>query len=348
VVLGGALCAGLAGAAKPRPYWSFSYEEIDVMTPEDGAHARALAHNVHRVEVAARRLLGLSSATPLPPTHIYALHHPTYALLAPPDQWVGSINLRLFVPFEFVVHDGENYAMLDAEQSNQSEGAYFGLAGSILARQKVHFPEWFTTGFARLISQAHLNGSKVFVGEPDPWLARVLRSRKLKFIPTRQLLTMSPDDPALQKSLMKQEYIGECWLLVHAITVEGLHEAEFARYLQLLTDRKSPPEAFAASFKGTYEDLDRMLADILARGVIRTLAIEVPDEADSGQPRQLTPAESQERIIKLAGALQGDQPLHSDRDGESLPGSRDDSTSAGTRRAKEWRARRDSNPRPSA
>ena len=291
-----------------RPYWTYSYGGIDVMTPEDAAHARALAHNVHRVEIAVQKLLDPDATAPLPPTHIYSLHHPTYVKLAPPDQYVGTYNMRLYVPFEFVVRDGENYASMDAGQSDQSSGAFFSLAGSILARQKISYPAWYATGFVRVISPAHITGSKVVVGKTDPWLAKVLLSGKLKFIPVRELLTMSRDDPALQKELMAQQYTAECWLLVHAITVEGMHKAEFTKYLQLLGDGKPPADAFAASFQATYEDLDKMLKDILSKGEIATLAVEVPDEADTGQPRELTSDETKERIIKLAEALKGDQP----------------------------------------
>ena len=310
VLLTGALADRTLGAA--RPYWTYTYGGIDVMTPEDGAHARAWAHNVHRVEVAVQVLLGADSTIPLPPTHIYSLHRPTYVKLAPPDQYVGAYNLRLYVPFEFVVRDGENYALMDASQSDQSAGAYFSLAGSILARQKISYPAWYATGFVRVISPAHISGSKVVVGKTDPWLAKVLLSGKLKFIPVRELLTMSPDDPALQKELMAQQYTAECWLLVHAITVEGVHKAEFTKYLQLLADGKPAPDAFAASFQATtYEDLDKMLKDILSKGEITTLSVEVPDEADTGQARELTADEAEERIIKLAEALKGDHPAHS-------------------------------------
>lgn len=310
ILMSGAHTERALGAA--RPYWTYSYGGIDVMTPEDGAHARAWAHNVHRVEVAVQQLLGADSTIPLPPTHIYSLHHPTYIKLAPPDQYAASYNLRLYVPFEFVVRDGENYAMMDAGQSDQSSGAYFSLAGSILARQKIRYPAWYATGFVRVISPAHITGNKVVVGKTDAWLAKVLLSGKLKFIPVRELLTMSPDDPALQKELMAQQYTAECWLLVHAITVEGMHKAQFTRYLQLLADGKPADDAFAASFQGTtYEDLDKMLKDILSKGEIATLAVEVPDEADTGQPRELTSDEAEERIIKLAEALKGDHPARS-------------------------------------
>lgn len=305
--------AHVARATGPLPYWSYSYQGIDVMTPEDGAHARTLAHNVHRVEVAVQRLLDANSTMPLPPTHIYSLHHPTYVRLAPPNRVDSSYNVRLYVPFEFVVRDGENYALMDAGEPDQSAGAYFGLAGSLLVRQKIRYPAWFSTGFARLISPAHISGSQVIVGRTDPWLAKVLLSRKLRFIPTRELLRMNPEDEALQKDLGTQEYAAECWLLVHAITVEGRHKSEFARYLQLLDEGKPSADAFAGSFQATYEDLDKMLKDILAQNTIRTLSIEVPDEADTEQPRQLTSAEADERIIKVAEALQGGPPLQSDR-----------------------------------
>ncbi len=277
------------------------------MTPEGGASAHTLAHNAHRIEVAIEKLMGLSSSGPLS-THIYALHHATYVRLAQAD---GSYGPRLSPPFGFVARDAEAYVLMDAGRSNQSEGAYLGLAQSVLARQQMRFPDWFAMGFARLISKAYLRGSKVIVGEPDPWIARVLLSQRLGFIPMRRLLTMSPDDPALRRRLMAEKYSAECWLLVHAITVEGLQKSEFARYLQLLSEHKSAADAFAASFQVSYEELDRRLGEIITKRMVRTLAIEVPDQPDSEQPRPLASAEAKEKIIQLAEALKGGQPLQS-------------------------------------
>ena len=54
-----------------------------------------------------------------------------------------------------------------------------------------------------------------------------------------------------------------------------------------------------------------MLKDILSKGEITTLSVEVPDVTDTGQPRELTADEAEERIIKLAEALKGDHPDHS-------------------------------------
>jgi hypothetical protein len=62
--------------------------------------------------------------------------------------------------------------------------------------------------------------------------------------------------------------------------------------------------------------------------------------------RELGSRANSGRIIKLVGALKRDPPLRSNRDGESLPGRPDRGASADNRRPNEWRARRDSNPRP--
>jgi hypothetical protein len=227
--------------------------------------------------------------------------------LTPPSQVHASFNVISIITSEFTIHDGENFALMDAS-SDEYFGAYYGLAGSILASEKLRYPSWFANGYARLVAPAQIKGTKVIVGTTDKTLVRFLRSHSLHFIPTRTLMNAGPDDPTLQREFMDQKYVAECWLLVHLITIEGLHKAEFAQYLQLLNSRVAPSDAFTQSFKATYEDLDQILRDTIEKGMITTLTYDIPDEPDAGQPRQLSDAEAGARIAQLtqiAGPPQG-------------------------------------------
>jgi hypothetical protein len=308
-ILGAAalLLLGVTSIAQAQGYFSYSYQGIDVMAG-DAVYARTLAHNVHRLDVAARRLLEWDAGAPLPPTHVYALHHPAFLKLAPPYQFAPTFQMVTHVTSAFDIRNGENYAYVDASASSDYSGAYFGLAGSILASGGRRYPAWFTNGFARMIAPTQIHGTKVTVGRVDAWLAEVVKSWSLKFISTRSLLTMSPHDEVLKADLMQQKYAAECWLLVHLITIEGLYKSEFAQYLRLLDAGKDPSDAFAASFKVSYEELDKTLKDAIDKGSIRLLSFDVPDQSDTDQPRQLSAAEADSRIARLIEIVQPGSP----------------------------------------
>ena len=288
---------GFTSVAQGRGYFDYSYYKIDVMAG-DAEYARTLAHNVHRLDLAARKLVEWDRGAPLPPTHVYALHHETFAKLVPPVQYAPSFRMASYATSEFVIGDGEDYAIVDATATDYS-GAYFGLAGSILSSERLRYPAWFSTGFARMIAPAQIRGTKVTLGRVDAWLADVVTSPKLTFISTRLLLTMRSDDQLLKRELLKEKYTAECWLLVHLITIEGMYKSEFTQYLHLLDAGKDPSDAFSASFKVTYADLDKMLKDAIDKGSIRSLSLDIPDEPDTDQPRQLSGAESDGKIARL-------------------------------------------------
>jgi hypothetical protein len=297
------LLLGITSIAQAQGYFSYTYQGIDVMAGDAG-YARTLAHNVYRLGVAARRLLEWDAGAALPATHVYALHHPAFVKLAPPGQFAPTFQMVTEVTSAFAIRNGENYAYLDAAASSDYSGAYFGLAGSILLREGRRYPQWFSTGFARMLAPTQIRGTKVTVGRVDGWLAEVVKSWNLRFISTRSLLTMSPDDQVLKADLMQEKYASECWLLVHLITIEGLYKSEFTQYLRLLDAGKDPSDAFAASFKVTYEELDKTLKDAIDKGAIRLLSFDVPDESDTDQPRQLSAAEVDSRMARLIEIVQ--------------------------------------------
>jgi hypothetical protein len=287
--------------AETTPYWLYSYQGLEVVAPgEDGKYALTLAHNIHRLDAAARRLLDWDTGVPLPPTHVYALHHPAFVKLAQPSEIHTGYNLIMTYTALYYVHDGENFALLDA-LTNEYSGAYYGLAGSILLSEKLRYPRWFATGYTSLVSRAQIKGTKVIVGRADADIPRFLRSRSLQFIPSRTLMNAGPDDPVLRRELMDGKYRAECWMLVHLITIEGKHKAEFSQYLQLINSGVMPADAFAPAFKATtYEDLDKIMRDTIANGVITTLSYDIPDQPDTEQPQQLNAAAAADRIAHLS------------------------------------------------
>ncbi len=293
-----------AGAhAADTPYWAYSYQGIDVVAAGGGEYARTLAHNVHRLDAAARKLLDWDAGAALPPTHVYVLHHPAFAKLTPPSQVFAKYNTVETITATSRFRDGENFILMDASLQSQyfaSYGAYSGLASSILQSELLHYPSWFSSGYARLIAPARIKGTKVTLGKADEQLALFLRTRVLNFAPARALMTLDRSDPAFQGDLMDIRYSAECWLLVHLITIEGLHKKEFADYLRLLNAGIAPADAFAATLQASSEDLDKAMHDVISEGTIRTLTFDIPDVPDDTLPRELSAAEADARIAQLA------------------------------------------------
>ena len=52
----------------------------------------------------------------------------------------------------------------------------------------------------------------------------------------------------------------QAWCVARLVFVEGWHRAEFGRYLDLMRQGQPEPAAYSATFKVSYEDLDRELA----------------------------------------------------------------------------------------
>ena len=82
--------------------------------------------------------------------------------------------------------------------------------------------------------------------------------------------------------------------------IEKTFGAQFASYFELLARGQSEDDAFAASFKMSYEELDRGVAAALHSGRILTLAVKVPDEPVKVRPRRLSAAEVKGRLAMVA------------------------------------------------
>jgi hypothetical protein len=292
----------LSGVAQATNYWGHSYQGIDVMASSDAALARTVAHNIHRVDRVARTLIDWDTAARLPPTHVYLLHHPTFVELMYPPKFSNQFQVWAIARAGFSIDQGENYVLLDAldPTTNRYYGAYYGLGGSILAAEGMHYPAWFSIGFERVLASTRISGTQVTLGAVDPWVGKVILTWQLKFIPTRDLLTLKAGDPLLAPDFMTERYAAECWLLVHLITIEGQHKAEFVEYLKRLNEGMEESAAFAASVKLSYDDLDTLLRQAIRHGSVETRSFNLPDEPDTQAPRLLSAAEAEAQIAKLS------------------------------------------------
>jgi hypothetical protein len=63
-------------------------------------------------------------------------------------------------------------------------------------------------------------------------------------------------------------------------------------------------DAFGASVKLSYDDLDEMLKQAIRDGSVATRSYDLPDEADTEAPRPLSAAEADGQTSKLIEVMQ--------------------------------------------
>jgi hypothetical protein len=297
IVPAGIILQTLTVAARAEDYWTYSYENIEVTAPS-ASEASTMVRNIYRLDQSARRLLG-STEGEKPRTYVYAVPKQTFQRIS------GNRNATT----QFTILDGENFVLLDTSDrgSEASWNTYFGYSGSILLSGGIlRYPDWFRAGFSELLAATQVNGTKVTLGGASTGRVYTLENNPL--IPVRTLLELHRNDPQLNTATFAQMFSAESWLLTHLILFESRYQSEFTHYFKLIDQGQSPEDAFAASFKVGYQDLDKMVHDTL-RGGIQTYIFRMPEDAsDSGQPHRITAAEANARFGVITARLRhGDE-----------------------------------------
>jgi tetratricopeptide (TPR) repeat protein len=297
-------------SAPAADYWAYQYRNIDVTVAGSSSYAQQLARNADRLGAALSQILGLKDAARLP-THIYVL---------PDDEIIALLGSSGRSNYNSSGFDATVIASRGEGGSGEYWGVYFGYVGSVLAGEGARRPYWFRLGVPEVFATTEFHHERVRTGGVAPNYALTIASGTL--IPLRTFLAMQPQDPQLESGALSEMYAAESWYLTREILVEGRYRDEFGGYLALLHQGTSEREAFAASFKVSYEDLDRMLRDDRrAHGHLFLLPSPADDGPDSVPPRKLTSPEVQARLalvnltvgrraeaLRLAGLALHDDP----------------------------------------
>ena len=279
-------------AAQGAEGWTYSYQGIDVTTTGTPQYAQTLAHNMRRLDTAIVKVLALNFGDWRPPTHIYAVSPAQLLKLRGSPENVGS---------EFTTSGVDNVILMETAGAADSRywGAYFGYSGSLLLSEGVlRYPNWFQVGVSEVFGATSIQRDRIKIGGFLAGTVRALYAGPL--IPLRTLLRLRADDPQLRTEPTGSMYYAECWFLAHQILIERLHGPEFFQYLDLMSSGKSESEAFAASFKVSYEELDQALAKEVVTKRIGELTVTVPDEPGTAQPVALSAPELKGRLAELA------------------------------------------------
>ncbi len=288
-VVAAALLLDPTARALAEGYWASAYQDFEVVTADRAARAVSLAHNVARFEKALTENLNLPPASV--PTHIYELPpKETKDLLGGADGAAYH-----FTGYEVAVVTGVGVT----KATNPNWGPLFGYTGSLLFSRTGRYPYWYLIGIPQLFANTEFGPGEIKTGGMSAGFAYTLTRGKL--IPMRVFLRAQRGDPQLQSaSEFRTMFEAESWFLAREVFVERKLRSEFGQYLKLIVDGKSEEEAFSASFKISYEDLDKVLLKAMSEPA-HLFVVKVPTEPpDSAQARQLSPAEVKARLADLS------------------------------------------------
>ncbi len=285
------LLAGTMARAE-EAYWLYSYHGIEVVALGFEQYPITVAHNVRRLDTALVTLLQLDLGDTRPTTRIYAVS---------PAEVVKLLGLHENLSSQFSTNGFVNTVVMEnsGHEDVRYWDAYFGYAGSLLVSEgALRHPGWFPKGVAEVFAASVVSRDSVTIGSYSKATAYQLQSQPL--IPMRKFLHLHSGDSQLEVPATLYLYDAECWYLAHLIMIDKKFNEQFVSYFDLLAKGRGEDDAFAASFKTSYEDLDRGIMAALHDGRIRTLMIKVPDEPVKTQPRRLTPAEAKGRLALVA------------------------------------------------
>jgi hypothetical protein len=278
-----------AAGAHADDYWAYSYKYLDVVAVGTDGYAVNVAHNVDRLDRALRRILPLMAAKPVP-THIYVLADADARRLG-----VGEDAAR------FSSSGTETTVVSSVSRAPyQYWGAYFGYTGGVLDSNEARYPLWFRIGAPTVFAATEFRRDQIMTGEIQHGLGYELLHEGSLMPMSTFLALRSRDLPGLS-DVQRRIFQAESWYVAREFLVEGHYRSELTQYLTAMAQGSSEPDAFAASFRMSHEQLDKFLAQVMYDQAHIYILSEPDDRASSGdRPRRLTGAEVKERLDGLA------------------------------------------------
>jgi hypothetical protein len=281
----------LAGrAAGAEDYWSYVDSDFQVTTYEGLGYTASLASDLVRFDKVLSRILETTEGHL--PTRIYVLTADQARQLIGGS--VGSASYK-FSGYEVSVVTSEGQ-----DRQNRYWGALFGYTGALFLNGRVsRSPYWFQVGVPALFANTEFEGAKVRTGGPVAGFVGMLQRGQR--IPMRTFLRVQSVDPQLRSSAaFNTMFEAQSWYLARELYVEGKLRTEFSQYLGLIRDGKTESDAFAASFKISYEDLDKLLSDALRERPHIFVVNEASDSVSGQAPRKLTTVETKAMLADLS------------------------------------------------
>ena len=284
----------LAAAAAPgaaEDYVTFRYEDIEVTAVPPGSFAVTLAHQLHRYAAALTQLLQIDAGQRLP-THVYVLSE------------TGIEDLLQVKDGSAFLSDGHEVTVISprGDDSTRTDGAYFGYARGLLNTARFRrYPFWYREGVPEVFANPEFTRETVTLGNFRSGYAYALQ--RGNWIPVQSLFGMQQGDPQLAAgSPTEAMFCAESWYVARYYFTEQKYRAEFTHYLQLMNEGTPEPQAFAQSFKITYEQLDLALQNA-KYGPMHVYHLRVAEGAVNGNAVPLAPADMNSQLESLRTRL---------------------------------------------
>lgn len=287
-----AIAAGpVVAASSPQTtdsYWHYQFKEFEVLAVGTERYAINLARNLDALDQTMTAIMG-SRRTSRTPIRLYALPAQTMRALkrGPTEAFFSpSAYSSLLVMHAGGANDGLAYY-----------GANFGFVHSLLLDQGLaRAPDWYrqgisTTYAASTFADDTLSTGKVFAPHVS-WL------HAHGLWPMRKFLRMKYADPSLS-DVDRGRYQAQSWFFVHSALFENDQAPQLADYVKRLMAGEDEGAAFAASFKMTYEELDKILTKTLDRGKINYSIYSMLDISAQVKPRRVPEIEVKARLAEL-------------------------------------------------
>ncbi len=276
------VCLLLAGVAARAgdDHWGYAYRNLEATAEASPSYTVNLVRYTARLDALLVQVLGVRTDYRMP-TRFFVLPAADVRTLGKGD-------------YEYVykVREHENDVLITAGSippHRHYYGAFFGYTASLLASDHaLGGPDWYMVGVPSVFADTVFEKGKAKLGNITGGLAYTLLTGGTLY-PMRRFLAMTRDDARREGNHQEELWDAEAWYLARLVFVEGRHRSEFYHYLQLLREGHGEPEAFGASFRFSYEDLDREIATSMHERAHVYILDMPPDSGPSDSGAQALP-----------------------------------------------------------
>lgn len=157
------------------------------------------------------------------------------------------------------------------------------------------WPIWLNEGIAELYSTFEVNKNKVTLGAPVA--NHVYHLREQKFVPLKDLFTVTHDSPIYNERQKQGVFYAQSWALAHYLMFGDrmARQPLLSQYVKLIHAGVNAEEAFAQTFKTDYATFEKNLRDYIGRNAYTQVEYTL-DSAEGEKEmtvRSLSDAESQ-------------------------------------------------------
>ncbi len=233
-------------------------------------------------EVLGRLLPGARSVTPTPVTVLVFARARDFRSIAPlylgkPIEVRGFATVTLF---------GTGIALCLEGGDQAYQTIYHEFAHLLLSNALPHQPLWLEEGLAEFYSTFELSADRrrARIGKPIP-AEEFQYLREGRPLPMRDLLAATRESPLYNGVIERSRFYAQCWATVHYLVLGNPGRfTELSAFIGRLSEGIAEDTAFAASFAGGSEAIEKELADYVRQPTFPVGELRLDDGIEAGRP----------------------------------------------------------------